>query len=214
MGAYFTIVTSPCGISPISRKCCRSAPSPPTDLIVAVFPIGNSRNVMFSLISAHAFYTLFPVRLTFDCQSCKNADSLVLIISYFHSLILQINCSFIYFRKDSAFHQELAEVSKVNKRQIPLCFAEFDASHFRFSSNLFLLPFYQFANEVAYRCNNHTVDRSDAPRNQICNSRADEDACDCEPVDLSGNHIPFFVFFFMAEIAEYNNHANRRQCAV
>ena len=186
---------------------------------------------MFSLISAHAFYNLSPVCLTFDCQSCKNADSLVLslahepaltrfiacyagcsfangtrktnatfgvacfsfvlIISYFHSLILQINCSFIYSRKDSAFHQELAEVSKVNKRQIPLCFAEFDASLFRFSPNLFLLPFYQFSNKVTYCCNDHTVDRSDAPRNQICNSRTDEDACDCKPVDLSWNHIPF-----------------------
>jgi len=37
---------------------------------------------MFSLISAHAFYNLSPVCLTFDCQSCKNADSLVLSLAH------------------------------------------------------------------------------------------------------------------------------------
>src|SRR5699024_11283436 len=47
IGAYFTMVTSPLGISPISRKCCLSAPSPPTDFMVAVFPIGRSFNVIF-----------------------------------------------------------------------------------------------------------------------------------------------------------------------
>ncbi len=46
MGAYLTNVISALGITPISKKCCRSAPSPPTLVTVAVFPIGNSLSFM------------------------------------------------------------------------------------------------------------------------------------------------------------------------
>ena len=46
MGAYFFIVTSVPGITPISRKCWRNAPSPPTAVITAVRPISRSFNVM------------------------------------------------------------------------------------------------------------------------------------------------------------------------
>ena len=47
IGANFTIVTSAPGMRPMSRRCWRSAPSPPTDCTVAVFPTGSSFSVIF-----------------------------------------------------------------------------------------------------------------------------------------------------------------------
>ena len=54
---YFTIVTSAPGISPISRKCCRNAPSPPTIVSVALFPIGKSFNVIVCFPSPSSINT-------------------------------------------------------------------------------------------------------------------------------------------------------------
>ena len=46
IGASFTTVTETPGITPISRKCCLSAPSPPTTVTTAVFPISRSLSVI------------------------------------------------------------------------------------------------------------------------------------------------------------------------
>ena len=53
--ASLTSVTSTPGIRPISRKCWRSAPLPPTVSTTALFPICNSFNVIRSTFS---FYPL------------------------------------------------------------------------------------------------------------------------------------------------------------
>lgn len=46
IGAYFTTVTSAPRINPISRKCCLSAPLPPTDKIIPFCPMPSSFNVI------------------------------------------------------------------------------------------------------------------------------------------------------------------------
>ncbi len=51
IGANLTIVTSAPGISPISRKCCLNAPSPPVDIISAVLPISSSFSVILISLS-------------------------------------------------------------------------------------------------------------------------------------------------------------------
>lgn len=46
IGANFTTVTSAPGIIPMSRKCCRNAPFPPTVRITALLPVSSSFNVI------------------------------------------------------------------------------------------------------------------------------------------------------------------------
>lgn len=51
IGAVLIRVTCVLGISPISKKRRRSAPSPPTALIVAVCPIFSSSSVILCFLS-------------------------------------------------------------------------------------------------------------------------------------------------------------------
>ena len=49
MGASCTTVTSEPGMTPISRKCWRSAPSPPTFVMMAGLPMAASRSEISGL---------------------------------------------------------------------------------------------------------------------------------------------------------------------
>ena len=77
------MVTSPLGISPMSRKCCRRAPSPPTDLIVAVLPIGSSLNDVIAASSLSFVYSFTdPVKVLRICiltYNCECAEQLLIL---------------------------------------------------------------------------------------------------------------------------------------
>lgn len=47
IGAYFTVFTVVHGIIPMSRKCCLSAPVPPTEIILADLPVCSSLSFIF-----------------------------------------------------------------------------------------------------------------------------------------------------------------------
>ena len=49
-GASFTRVTAAPGMTPISSRCCRRAPSPPTAVIRPLWPMARSFTVMSSLL--------------------------------------------------------------------------------------------------------------------------------------------------------------------
>ena len=88
IGASFTMVTSAPGIIPISRKCWRSAPVPPTLRITALFPICSSFNVIFSCSLSRSQRHLPP-----RCRNC--------FVSVYHSFVHMKRHDRLFFKNIS-----------------------------------------------------------------------------------------------------------------